>query len=68
MKIKVKVAKPKTRLEKFYEIFPNAERKGNGCPYPCVEALGWCTGEECDNTLIENAKTCKDCWNMPYKE
>ena len=68
MKIKVKVVKevkPKTMKEKFFETFPNAQRRhDNDLPQVCPFNLGW--GEYNSDICIKN--NCEDCWNMPYKE
>ena len=52
----------KTRLQDFWEKYPNAQLRDDGLPYSCCEALGY--GECCKQT----SDPCFDCWNVPVEE
>ena len=51
-----------TQLEKFMEIFPNAERDSQGLPFVCPDHIGWKT-VGCDQD-----DECWECWHMEVDE
>ena len=64
MKIKVKIAKPQTMEEKFFEVFPTAPKDDEGYPKTCPYMLGFEKYALCDK-FNDN---CKKCWDRQYKE
>lgn len=48
-----------TMANKFFEMFPNAQKDTDGSPSACAKHLGWV-----DNCILN----CTDCWNRPYSE
>lgn len=50
-----------TMLDKFDEMFPNADKRNEGNPRLCPSALGWGNNRECTQM------TCIECWNREYK-
>lgn len=46
----------KTQADLFFERYPNAERRGNGMPYPRPCEIGLVSHKKCDDN-----KLCDDC-------
>lgn len=49
----------KTRLQDFFEKYPNAVLDENGIPLSCAGELGYCS-RNCKGSLL-----CSKCWNEP---
>lgn len=54
-----------TMAEKFFEMFPNAQKEDDGTPELCVGVLGWYKPKEC---CADIGFDCEKCWNRPYRE
>lgn len=54
-----------TMAEKFFEMFPNAEKDPDGTPQVCPHQIGWCK-EICG--YGSNIQRCVICWSRPYKK
>ena len=49
----------KTLKDRFFEIFPDAQKNATGLPKPCPTWLGW---------LDKCPEFCEKCWNRPWEE
>ena len=57
---------PKTKKDKFFEMFPNAPKGITGHPIGIPCELGWCKARICSNCEhIGEQRTF--CWDLPYE-
>ena len=57
----------KTRLEDFFEKYPNAELGRSGLPCVMPRTLGYCQVDNCFDCPYK-AQKIKDCWNAEVNE
>lgn len=52
----------KTRMQDFFEKYPNAKKDDDGTPNVCAEDLGYCV---CNELTLTDC--CYFCWNEPIE-
>lgn len=53
----------KTRMEDFFEKYPNAPKNEMGIPKCCVESFGYPVHSQC----YQGTYNCKECWSRPIE-